>query len=261
MTTRTIAITSGKGGVGKTCVAANLGAALVKAGRRVLVVDMDLGLANLDIVLNLQPRATLHEVLIGTHTLDDAILEGPGGVRVLAAGSGMADYSRLTSGVREQLPDILRQVSRDYDYLLLDIGAGISEVVLYAASLAQEVLIVATPEPTSMADAYAAMKVMTMQQDRSRFFLVMNQVTKERPGRPLAEQLQRVADRFLREQLGKAVTLSYLGAVPADPAVEHSVCRRQLLMVHAPDTPAAQALAQVATELDLSVPTPVGAKD
>lgn len=247
---RIVAITSGKGGVGKTCLTANLGYALVKKGRRVLVLDMDLGLANLDIILNLNPTATLHDVVIGAKTLDEVILKGPGGLHILPAGSGMTDYSRLTSGLREYLPEILERLSREYDYLLLDSGAGISDVVLYTASLAREVLIVATPEPTSMADAYATIKVMAMQQGRTAFSLVMNQLSKEHHGQALADQLQQVADRFIRDQLGTAVSLHYLGAVPADPAVERSVCRRQLLLAGAPNSPAAQAIQDVATNLE-----------
>lgn len=253
---RIIAITSGKGGVGKTCLAANLGWALMQAGRRVLVLDADLGLANLDILLNLNPTATLHDVIAGTHRLDEVILEGPGGLRVLPAGSGMGDYSRLTSGLRERLPEIIETLSRDYDYLLLDSGAGISDIVLFIASLAQEILLVVTPEPTSLADAYATIKVMALQQDRTIFSLVMNQVPKDRDGQALVDQLQQVADRFIRSGPGKPVSLAYVGAIPADPAVERSVCKRQLLTVAHPEAPAARALMAVATCLDAAAPSP-----
>lgn len=252
---RTIAITSGKGGVGKTCLTANLGWALAQAGRRVLVLDADLGLANLDILLNLNPTATLHDVIAGTKTLDDVILEGPGGLRVLPAGSGMADYSRLTSGLRERLPDVIEKLSRDYDYLLLDSGAGISDVVLYIASLAREVLMVATPEPTSLADAYATIKVMALQQERTVISLVMNQVPKERNGQALVNQLQQVADRFIRDVLGRSISLVYLGAIPADPAVERSVCKRQLLAASDPGSPAARAVREVASCLEALAPS------
>jgi flagellar biosynthesis protein FlhG len=255
---RTIAITSGKGGVGKTCLTANLGWALVKAGRRVLVLDADLGLANLDILLNLNPIATLHDVIAGTHRLEEVILEGPGGLLVLPAGSGMADYSRLTSGLRERLPEVIERLSQDHDYLLLDSGAGISDVVLYIASLAQEVLMVATPEPTSLADAYATIKVMALQQERTVFSLVMNQVPKERDGQALVDQLQQVANRFIRDALGRSVSLAYLGAIPADPAVERSVCKRQLLAASHPESPAAQAVLTVAACLETSAPSQSG---
>ena len=150
---RITAVTSGKGGVGKTFLSANLAAALARQGERVLVLDADLGLANLDVVLNLFPKITLHDVFTGKHSLEEAILPAPGGFHVLLAGSGMVEYSRLTPEVREQLVDVVQRVVPRFDRILLDTGAGISDVVLYTVSLADEVLVVATPEPTSLTDA------------------------------------------------------------------------------------------------------------
>ena len=247
---RVIAVTSGKGGVGKSVLTANLAWALVRAGRRVLVLDADLGLANLDILLNLEPKATLHDVLTGARALHEVILDGPDGLQILPAGSGLAEYSRLTSDLRERLPEVLDLLAQDYDYVFLDTGAGISDVVLFTTALAEEVLVVATPEPTSLADAYAAIKVMAMQHERSVFSLVTNQVTKERPGEKLAKQLQQVADRFLPEQLGRTIELVHLGSVPADLAVERSVCQRRLVMISAPESAAAQAVGAIARQLD-----------
>ena len=149
---RVLAITSGKGGVGKTFVSANLAAALARNGRRVLVLDADLGLANLDVVLNLFPKITLHDVFTGKHSLQEALLPAPGGFHVLLAGSGMVEYSRMTPEVREQLQKVVDEVAPQFDHVLLDTGAGISDVVLYTVSLAGEVLLVVTPEPTSMTD-------------------------------------------------------------------------------------------------------------
>ncbi len=165
---RILAVTSGKGGVGKTFVSANLAAALARRGERVLVLDADLGLANLDVVLNLFPKITLHDVFTGKATLEDAILPAPGGFSVLLAGSGLVEYSRLTGEVREQLLKIIETVAPRFDRILLDTGAGISDVVLFAVSLASEVLVVATPEPTSLTDAYATIKVLATQQERSQ---------------------------------------------------------------------------------------------
>ena len=163
---RIIAITSGKGGVGKTFVSANLAAALTRRGQRVLVLDADLGLANLDVVLNLHPKITLHDVFTGKASLDEAVIAAPGGFSVVLAGSGMVEYSRLTPEVRNQFLSVIETLTPRYDVILLDTGAGISDVVLFSVSLASEVMIVATPEPTSLTDAYAAIKVLAMQQKR-----------------------------------------------------------------------------------------------
>ncbi len=243
------AVTSGKGGVGKTFVSANLAAALARGGRRVLVLDADLGLANLDVVLNLFPKITLHDVFTGKSTLADAILPAPGGFHVLLAGSGMVEYSRMTPEVRDQLQKVIDEVAPKFDHVLLDTGAGISDVVLYTVSLAGEVLVVATPEPTSLTDAYATIKVLATTQGRRRVHLLVNQVRKAGEGRAVRQQLQQVVDRYVNPQLDSPVRLELLGDVPSDPAVRESVLRRQLLMEALPGTPAALALVQVATKM------------
>ncbi len=216
---RITAITSGKGGVGKTFVAANLAAALARQGQRVLVLDADLGLANLDVVLNLFPKITLHDVFTGRCPLDDAILPAPGGFSVLLAGSGMVEYSRMTPEVRDQLQKVIDQVAPRFDHVLLDTGAGISDVVLYTVSLADEVLVVATPEPTSMTDAYATIKVLATTQGRRSIHLLVNQTRKPSEGRSVRIQLQQVVDRYVSPGLGEAVQLDLVGEIPSDPAV------------------------------------------
>ncbi len=246
---RIIAVTSGKGGVGKTFVAANLAAALARAGRKVLVLDADLGLANLDVVLNLFPKITLHDVFTGKSTLEDAILPAPGGFEVLLAGSGMVEYSRMTAEVREQLQQVIDQVVPRYDHVLLDTGAGISDVVLYTVSLSGEVLVVATPEPTSLTDAYATIKVLATTQARRRISLVVNQVRKAGEGRTVRAQLQQVIDRYVSPGLDRPVQLDLLGEVLADPAVRDAVLRRQLLLEALPGAPAALGLAAVASRI------------
>ena len=194
---RILAVTSGKGGVGKTFFSANLAAALARRGERVLVLDADLGLANLDVVLNLHPKITLHDVFTGKASLEDAILPAPGGFSVLLAGSGLVEYSRLTPQVREQLVEIIERVAPRFDRILLDTGAGISDVVLHAISLADDVLVIATPEPTSMTDAYATIKLLAMQQGRRAIRVVVNQVSVNGEGRTIRNQLQLVVDRFV----------------------------------------------------------------
>ena len=246
---RITAITSGKGGVGKTFLSANLATALARQGEKVLVLDADLGLANLDVVLNLFPKITLHDVFTGKNTLDQAILEAPGGFSVLLAGSGMVEYSRLTPEVREQLVSVVQQVVPRFDRILLDTGAGISDVVLYTVSLADEVLIVATPEPTSLTDAYATIKVLATTQGRRDIRVLVNQVSKPGEGRIIRGQLQQVVDRFVSPGLEVPVKLEFVGEVPIDPSVREAVKKRQLLLDCLPGSAAAQAVVAAATRL------------
>lgn len=243
---RIVAITSGKGGVGKTFVAANLAAAMAKLQQRVLVLDADLGLANLDVVLNLYPKLTLHDVFTGKCQLQEAILQAPGGFSVLLAGSGLVEYSRLTPEVREQFVSVIETIAPNYDCIVLDTGAGISDVVLYAVSLANEVVVVATPEPTSMTDAYATIKVLAAQQQRRQVSLVVNQVSRSGEGKTVCAQLQQVITRFVSLPDGQAPQLQLLGEVPADSAVREAIQKRQLLIEKMPGSAAGQAITAIA---------------
>jgi flagellar biosynthesis protein FlhG len=249
MSARITAITSGKGGVGKTFVAANLAAALVQRGERVLVLDADLGLANLDVVLNLSPKVTLHDVFTDLCTLDKAVIPAPGGFSVLLAGSGLIEYSRLTPEVRDKLLDVIETVRPRFDRVLIDTGAGISDVVLYTISLADEVVIVATPEPTSMTDAYATIKVIAQSQQRRRVGLVVNQVSRGGEGRVVHAQLRRVIERYVNGERETPLQLELLGELPTDAAVRDAVRQRRLLLDGAPGCAAAQALGVVASAL------------
>ncbi|MFM2274199.1 MAG: hypothetical protein RL211_71 [Pseudomonadota bacterium] len=245
---KVLAVTSGKGGVGKTFVSANLAAAMAKRGQRVLVLDADLGLANLDVALNLYPKITLHDVFTGKAKLEQAIIKAPGGFSVLLAGSGMVEYSRLTPEVCVSFLDIVRSLIPCYDVLLLDTGAGISDVVLFAVSLACEVLVVTTPEPTSLTDAYATIKILVGQQARQTARIIVNQTTRLGDGRAITTQLQQVLDRFVTPQAGSGIRLFHLGDIPADPMVRQTVMRRQLLMQTMPGCPAGLAISQMATK-------------
>jgi flagellar biosynthesis protein FlhG len=250
---KVMAVTSGKGGVGKTFVSANLAAALAKRGHKVLVLDADLGLANLDVVLNLYPKVTLHDVFSGKAKLEEAIIQAPGGFSVLLAGSGMVEYSRLTPEIRADFLRIIEGLMPRYDVVLLDTGAGISDVVLFAVSLASVVLVVATPEPTSLTDAYATIKVLANQQKREHIHMVINQTARLGDGRAITGQLQQVLDRFVVTEPGRGVQLVHLADIPADPSVRQAVMRRQLLMQTLPGCPAALGVTQLARKLEEAV--------
>jgi flagellar biosynthesis protein FlhG len=250
---KVLAVTSGKGGVGKTFVSANLAAALAKRGHKVLVLDADLGLANLDVVLNLYPKITLHDVFTGKAKLEEAILPAPGGFSVLLAGSGMVEYSRLTSEVRNEFLRVMNSLVPNYDVVILDTGAGISDVVLFAVSLASEVLMVATPEPTSLTDAYATIKVLVGQQQRQVIRVIINQATRPGSGAAITNQLQQVLDRFVVAGLKQPIRLIHLGDIPVDPEVRQAIMRRQLMMQATPGCPAGLALTQLARNLEDSV--------
>jgi flagellar biosynthesis protein FlhG len=247
--TRLTAVTSGKGGVGKTFVCANLAAALAARGERVLVIDADLGLANLDVVLNLTPRVTLHDVIDGRRGLDEALVDAPGGFTAVLAGSGLVEYSRLTADLRDRLVDIVETLRPRYDRVLIDTGAGLSDVVLFTVSLADEVLIVANPEPTALTDAYATIKVLVQTQGRRQVRLLVNQTAQPGDGERVCAQLQRVLARYVGPALGEPVRLDLLGEVPEDVAVREAVLRRDLLLDVFPGSPAARALTAAASRL------------
>lgn len=249
-TARRLAILSGKGGVGKSVIAANLGAALSRAGRRVLVVDADLGLANLDVILGIHPEVTLRQVLDGVCPIDRAIWPTQACFDLLPGGSGAFDLTTLSAETCRRIESWLAQVSGRYDDLLLDLGAGIGEGVLSFAAPADEVLLVVTPEPTSVTDAYATIKVLARRYGRRQVSVVVNRASKrdlEQTARAVVRHLQYVVDRFLGRDA--PVTLTLRGAIPEDPAVGDSVRRQCLLALFNPDAPACRAIAELGEAL------------
>ena len=205
-----IAVTSGKGGVGKTSVAVNLSLALAQLGQRVMLLDGDLGLANVNVSLGLPPQQTLVDVIEGRCELREVIHQGPGGIRIVPASSGNQNMSHLTSAQYAGLIQAFSDVDDDLDVLVIDTAAGIGDSVVNFVRAAQEVLIVVCDEPTSIANAYALIKVLNRDCGMNRFYVLANMVQGEQQGRSLFRKLSKVTDSFLD------VSLHYAGAVPYD---------------------------------------------
>jgi flagellar biosynthesis protein FlhG len=235
-----IAVTSGKGGVGKTNVVANLALSLSLVGKRVLVLDADLGLGNLDVLLGLVPRYTLEHVLSGEKRLSEIIVPGPGGMMILPASSGMQDLTNLTHDQQLLLQEELEHVSTEVDVLLIDTGAGISSNVLFFAVAAQEILVVASPEPTSITDAYALMKVLSHRFSERHFRLLVNMAKSQREAREVYRKIGMAADRFLD------ISIDYVGYIPADDHVPMAVCKQRPVVDAFPHSPASQGFHRLA---------------
>ena len=246
------AVVSGKGGVGKTVITANVAAALSAMGVRTLVIDADLGLANVDIILGLNPSRSLPELLRGDCTLEQVLLRVPGGFDLLPSGSGLFESTRMTSGTADRMESLLRRLETQYDAILFDAGAGIGEVVTFFSRIAHTILLVATPEPTSVTDAYATLKVLARRYGRKQFSLIVNQADPDNPeetGSAIVNRLQDVISRFLSIATPEPVQLRLAAAIPRDPAVADAISRQQLLLHAAPNAPSARTIAWMATSL------------
>jgi flagellar biosynthesis protein FlhG len=239
---RRIAVVSGKGGVGKTVITANIAASLSSSRYRVLVVDADLGLANLDILLGVTSDFTLLDVLHGRRALDEVLIHTEKGFDLLPAGSGLPEGAQLTEILSEGVQDILKSVEQRYDVILFDSGAGVGDVVLFFAGLCDEILLIVTPEPTSLMDSYATIKILNQLQGRNEFLLIVNQVDPDcaaRIGATIVGHLQNVISKFLDINQEKPVRIELIGSIPLDPAIPHAIRQRQLLAEISPDAPAA----------------------
>jgi flagellar biosynthesis protein FlhG len=244
-----MAVISGKGGVGKTVITANMAAALASIGRRVLVLDADLGLANLDIVLGLAPEFTIQDALRGTQPLDKVIVPTFRGFDLLAAGSGAPEGALFTPAMADGVKSVLAELDSQYDAILFDAGAGVGDVVLFFADLANEILLVVTPEPTSIMDSYATIKILNRVYKRTEFHLIVNQANPRCPdqiGTAVAGHLQKVTSRFLEDRDQDTIRIQLIGSIPTDPAVPKAVMQRQLLSEASPQAPSTNRIAHLA---------------
>ncbi|HUO95088.1 MAG TPA: MinD/ParA family protein [Steroidobacteraceae bacterium] len=241
---KVIAVTGGKGGVGKTNVTANLAVALAERGQSVLVLDADLGLANIDVVLGLQPRWNLSHVLSGERVLEEIIVEGPRGIRVVPASSGIRQMANLGALEHAGLIRAFSDLGQRVDTLLIDTAAGLHDSVLTFARAAHHVLIVVCDEPASLTDAYALIKVLSREHRVQNFRVLANQTRSPGEGQDLYQKLARVCDRFLD------VTLDYVGSIPYDEFLRRAVQRQSAVVEAFPGSVAAQGFKKLAGRAD-----------
>ncbi|MCS7033250.1 MAG: MinD/ParA family protein, partial [Phycisphaerae bacterium] len=245
-----IAVTSGKGGVGKSNIAVNLAIRLAAAGKDVVLLDADLGLANADVLCNVDLPCNLAHVIAGTRDLHDVMVKAPGGFRLIGGASGLAKLADLSELDRQRLLDSLEQIEQQADFLVIDTGAGISPNVLSFTRAADHVLIVTTPEPTAITDAYAVVKVLTRGGSGQRISMLINQVLSEHEGRCVFERISRVARQFLN------VNVLDAGWVPDDEHVVLAVRRRVPFVLAYPRCPATQCVTRLAMRLASGVGAP-----
>ena len=241
---RVIAVTSGKGGVGKTNISVNLAASLSLAGQRVMLMDADLGLANVDVLLGLEPHFDLQHVISGEKSLDEIIVQGPLGIHVVPASSGVEKMAELTSVEHASLIAAFSELKQPIDVLIVDTAAGIADGVVSFAKACQEVIVVVCDEPTSLTDAYALIKVLSMRHGIKQFQILANMVKDESQGLNLYEKLLNTTDRFLE------VGLKYLGAVPFDEQLRQSVQAQKPVVEAYPRSPASKALMRIGEKIN-----------
>lgn len=241
---RVIAVTSGKGGVGKTNLSVNMGVALSQLGRRVALLDADMGLANVDILLGMSPQFNLSHVLKGEKTLNEIMLTGPEGLRVIPASSGIQHMSELSTIEQAGVIRAFSDIDKELDVLIVDTAAGISATVINFARACQEVIVVVCDEPTSLTDAYAYIKLLNRDYGLNNFHIVTNMVQSLQQGQNLFDKLTRVTDRYLD------VNLQFSGAIPADDYLRKAVQKQCPVVEAFPQSKSALAFKNLARSVD-----------
>jgi flagellar biosynthesis protein FlhG len=240
---RVIAVTSGKGGVGKTNIVTNLGMALARDGRKVLILDADLGLANVEVMMGITPSKDLRHILHEDGKIEDVITKGLGGVDLLSGNNGSSELTLLDANQKWKLLEALEPLANDYDTLLIDTGAGIGSNVRFFAGAAQEVVVVVGPEPTSLTDAYSIIKVLAKQCGMRRVLVCVNRTTSLEASREVFAQLYKVSERFL------SIIVEFVGWVPQDMHVQKAVMAQSPFIETYPMSPASQAINKLGENL------------
>ncbi len=241
---RVIAVTSGKGGVGKTNVSVNLATALAQSGKQVMLMDADLGLANVDVMLGLHPQYNLSHVLNGERTLEEILVDAPGGFKVVPAASGDKNMLELSSREHAGLVQAFSELSVPLDVLLIDTAAGLSDGVITYTRAAQEVIVVVCDEPASITDAYALIKLMSRDYGHQRFRILANMARSVREGYELFGKIARVTDKFL------SVSLDFLGTIPHDDVLRQAVQKQRAVVEIFPAARASQAFKKLVPKVD-----------
>lgn len=240
--TKVIAVTGGKGGVGKSNVTLGMAMAMARQGKRVMVLDADLGLANVDVMLGIRPKKNLGHVLAGECELRDAIVEGPFGIKIIPATSGTQSMTELSHSQHAGLIRAFGSLDDEMDVLLVDTAAGISDMVISFSRAAQDVVIVVCDEPTSITDAYALIKLLSREHQVQRFKIVANMVRSYREGRELFAKLTLVTERFLN------VSIELVACIPLDDNVRQAVKRQKIVVEAYPKSPASLAICSLANK-------------
>lgn len=241
---KTIAITSGKGGVGKTTLTANLAYALALKGKRVLILDGDLGMANVDIIFGVKPNGHILEVIQGEREITDVLTPLTPNISLIPGGSGLVELNRLNPFQRRTLIDSIAQLEHRFDYLLIDTAPGLSDNVLYLNAAAQISAVIINPDPASLADSYGLIKVLHQEYKENKFSIICNQVNTEVEGLSLFNRFNEVVNRFLY------IGLDYWGAIATDPLFKKSTQSQRLIMRHEPQSQSAQAIQAITSKLE-----------
>ncbi len=241
--TRIIAIASGKGGVGKSNISVNLGIALQEIGKKVLLLDADLGMANLDILLGLTSNNNLSHVLKGKCKFEDAVLEGPGEIDILPGTTGVDDLINISSTEIRRLIEASSHMEHNYDIILLDIGAGLHYSVTNFILACQEAVIVLTPEPTAIMDAYSLIKYLSNKNYQGKIKILINQITSSKEGKDVSNRMQKVIKQYLQQEI------ELLGLIPFDESVRSSVKKQVPFLILYPGSEAAGSIKKIAAKM------------